>query len=173
MKFLEFLKLEFLKLELLKLEFLEVRLPRNLLPGLSNFRSLELEFLAVRLPGEQRFLALIVKPSSCHCADGHSTRRSFRRGSKDVVECRPPSGALPPSPRAVRKLAIVAHLVCTYMCVYIYIYVYICTERDIYTYISTYTYTHTCIQTHIRIPTHIHTYTHQYAAIAKYILRRA
>ena len=37
----------------------------------------------------------IVKPSGCYCTDGAPDEQSFHRGSKRIVKCRPPLGALP------------------------------------------------------------------------------
>ena len=42
-----------------------------------------------------RFRVRIVKPSGCHCTDGHLTSKVFTEDFKNIVECRPPSGALP------------------------------------------------------------------------------
>ena len=48
------------------------------------------------------FFVWIVKPSGCHCTDGHLTSRAFIEDQKHIVECRPPLGALPLSDSRIR-----------------------------------------------------------------------
>ena len=50
------------------------------------------------LAPKNHLLVWIVKTSACQCTDGHLTCRAFSEGQQIIVECRPPSGALPLSP---------------------------------------------------------------------------
>ena len=73
---------------------------RSLSLSLSLFLSLSLSQIretggAPRNPAHRNHLLVwIVKPSGCHCTDGHLTSRVSLR-IKNIVECRPPLGALP------------------------------------------------------------------------------
>ena len=70
------------------------------------------------------FLVWMVKPSGCHCTDGHLTSIFFR-GSKDIVECRPLLGAPPLSLTAfLREDGNGASVFIYYILLY-YIYIYI------------------------------------------------
>ena len=60
--------------------------------------------LGIRLPGAA-FRCGFVKPSRCHCTDGHLTSRVIPRGSTKLAECRPHLGStspLSPTTRARR-----------------------------------------------------------------------
>ena len=73
--------------------------------GLLN-RSFRLRLPSMREMGgaprnpapRSHFLVWIVKPSGRHCTEGHLTSRVFTEDRKISSECRPPLGALPPSP---------------------------------------------------------------------------
>ena len=52
------------------------------------------------------FMVWIVKPSGCHCADGHFTS-IVHWGSTNIVACRPPLGALALSLSLVHLAAVV------------------------------------------------------------------
>ena len=51
---------------------------------------------APRNPAPRNHLLVrIVKPSGCHCTDGHLTSSVFTEDQTNIAECRPPLGALP------------------------------------------------------------------------------
>ena len=63
-------------------------------------------FLGVWLLGAAFWRGLSI-PSGCHCTDGHLTSKVFAEDQTNIVECRPPLGALPLSPtRGASWLAV-------------------------------------------------------------------
>ena len=64
--------------------------------GLHNMREMG---GAPRNPAPRNHLLVrIVKPSGCHCTEWHLTSGALTEDQQQIVECRPPLGALPPSP---------------------------------------------------------------------------
>ena len=67
-------------------------------PGPGRARLREVGGAPRNLAPRNHFSVWIVKPSGCHCTDGHLTSRVFTEDQANIVECRPPLGARPLSP---------------------------------------------------------------------------
>ena len=80
------------------------------------------------------FLVWIVKPSGCHCTDGHLTSRAFTEDPNRIVECRPPLGA---PPLSLTCCAVHMYVLCICICICIHVCMYII-NIDMYIYIYIY-----------------------------------